>query len=448
MGWARHSGTVVSLALLASIIGHYAVHRHFQRESQSKPLVNVLPGLPFESPIDSRDPGNAPRRLEELDLAPAPGEILPALSSIEADDVPSASAPQPVPLPSDAAPLADQDENSKGRDSIAVRIVIEEELKGSSREERDIWYEELKSLPAGVVRDLLQVRKQLRQLPRGLHRVEPAEPLPAPRVAEIPAEPASQIRRQAMSDWTLAANALEQACTIARHNIANATTPGYKRLRITLVDAYSPWQTEASESTGAPLIAVEGCRLAPILLDMDNAVMENTTRPLDLAIRGDGFFVALKHEKLVYTRGGALNLDDQRRICLATDSKALLEPTITVPADAVEIQVTGDGKVLVLRKQAKEFDPVGQLQLARFASPSRLRPAGGTLLVPSEESGAAETGTPGDQNWGLIHQSFLELPNVDVEAELSQIEHWQTLLKSLPQANRSVTAGNHEQRSR
>lgn len=452
MGWTRHSGTVVALALLASVVGHFAVHRHFQRQAQEQRANGDL-ALDAQLFLDD-GPSSIPRYLDEPDFHAPVGKVTPAVQT-EPSDEPAKPAvtPQPVPVPSDAAPLAEKDPpkdppKRDALDSYAVRMVIEEELADSSREERDIWYEELKSLPAGVVRDLLQVRKQLRELPRAFHNLESTTPVPAPRVADLPAEPASQTRRHSLPDWVPAMNALEQACTISRHNLANATTPGFKRLRVTLVDSYGSWQRDA-DSEQNKTIQVEGCRLAPILLDLKAGKLRQTDRRLDLAIDGDGLFVAIKNDVQVFSRCGAMTLDAQRRLCLAAaDGPAVLEPVITVPADAIEVQVSGDGSVRVLRKPGADPDLIGQLHLARFPSSSRLRPIGGTLLSPTEESGEAEVGPALEDGRGAIQQGCLEQSNVDVEEEQAQIEQWQSLLKSFPAVSRPVTAGSHDARSR
>jgi flagellar basal-body rod protein FlgG len=472
MGWTRHTGTVVSFACLASIVANYAVHRHFERRMQERPVAVARPhqmppgSLVFKGPlpvdpivdVDAIPASAIPRVLEEFEHSSPLGAVTPALQTSESTEL--EKSPSPVPLPNDGVPIGEQTptdaEAPETPDSHAVRIVIDEELSGSSREERDIWYDELKSLPAGVVRDLLQVRKQLRALPRALHTMDPIEPVPAPRVAELNAEPASQTRRQTLPDWVPATSALEQASSIARHNLANSTTPGFKRLRVILVDSYSSsWRTESDAEAAAdaasplPPLQVEGCRLIEPQLDLKPGTLHQTDRRLDLAIDGEGFFVAIWKENPVYTRCGAMVLDAQRRICLAVaEGSAPLQPVIAIPSDAREIQITATGNVMVLRARGADPESVGQIHLAQFPSPTRLRPAGGTLLVATEASGAAELGAADVEGRGVIQQGCLEQSNVEVEEELADIEQWQSLLKSFPSVSRPVTASGPEPRSR
>ena len=478
MGWRRHSGAMVSLALLVTVAGHYALQRHFEARFQNLVADSRLdgdfqPGPPL-MPLDDEGPSAIPRFLDQTDRPQRFQQILPALQIRQDGDNEVVSSkpprPQPVPDPADATPLADAGkspaaapgEPAEIADDNAVRRVIDEELLGSSREERDIWYDELKSIPAGVVRDLLQVRKQLRSLPRALHKADAPASVPARaalRTAEISAEPASQSRRQPFPDWTPTLAALEQATSLSRHNLSSSLTPGYKRIRWHLVDAYGSVSDEAADAEAAAgeatrpsrltPVQVEGCRLAVPLLDLKQGTLVETSKPLDLAIDGDGFYVVMLHGKQVFTRCGAIGLDAQRRLCLTlVEESAVLQPPVTIPDDAREIQITAAGEVLVLRVAGADPQSVGRVQLARFASPERLRPIGATLLAANEATGAAELGAADVGGRGAIQQGCLEQSNVDVETELADIERLQSLLLSLPTAARPVTASGPAPSSR
>ena len=61
---------------------------------------------------------------------------------------------------------------------------------------------------------------------------------------------------------------------------------------------------------------------------------------------------------------------------------------------------------------------VGNIQLASFSNPSGLSAQGKNLFLPSDASGAATTGTPGQSGLGTIAQGFLEMSNVSVMEEM------------------------------
>lgn len=533
MGWTRHSGAVVSVALLASVAGHFAVQRHF--ESRQRSFEAVAPGTPYLTELphaalqfmppsllppggllatEEKESSAVPRYLSEFDRPARVSQVVPALQVRGDDESDNGSSkrrspsdeslrqapPRTVLAPHDATALTDgaspqdlvpveeplipgpsprraeargeiADRNSDlpslpesqevsdehvpvGVDANAVRRVIEEELAGSSREERDIWYDELKSIPAGVVRDLLQVRKQLRSLPRALHKAD--APVAAPvRVVQVPlphvsVEAVSQSHRRPFLDWTPTMSAVEQAMTLARHNVANSVTPGFQRVRWQLVDAYGiDWSTsadgEAEEvnelASNQDSIPVEGCRLAAPLLDIKPGKLLKTGRSLDLAIDGGGFFQVMANGKPAFTRCGSLVLNSRRRMCLSVAGEsAELQPPITIPAETQEIQVSARGEVFVLEAAGANAQTLGQLQLARFACPERLRPIGATLLSATNGSGEPDLGTPESSGRGALQQGCLEQSNVEVEAELADLERLQALLKSLPIPTRPVTA--------
>ncbi len=546
MGWTRHTGAVVSVALLASVAGHFAVQRHF--ESRERSFKAVAPGDPYLTELpraalqfmppsllppggllatEEKESATVPRYLGEFDRPARVSQVVPALQvrgDDEPDNGPSSNGlskrrspsdeslrqapPRTVLAPHDATALTDgtspqdfvpveepltpgpsprgagargdfadrrsdlpslpelqevSDEHVPvGVDANAVRRVIEEELAGSSREERDIWYDELKSIPAGVVRDLLQVRKQLRSLPRALHKAD--APIAAPvRVVQVPLphvtiEAVSQSHRRPFPGWTPTTAAVEQALTLARHNIANSVTPGFQRVRWQLVDAYGiDWSAsadgEADEGDGLTAtrdsIPAEGCRLAAPLLDIKPGKLLKTGRALDLAIDGGGFFHVMVNGKSGFTRCGALVLNSRRRLCLSVAGEsAELQPPITIPAEAQEIQVSADGVVVFLQPTGSRLEVVGQLQLARFACPERLRPIGATLLSATKGSGEPDLGGPETPGCGGIQQGCLEQSNVEVEAELADMERLQALLKSLPSPTRPVTASGAAAESR
>ena len=98
--------------------------------------------------------------------------------------------------------------------------------------------------------------------------------------------------------------------------------------------------------------------------------LQNTNRPLDIAILGDGFLqVTLPNGDIRYTRDGALqtNADGQ----LVTTTGYSIEPAITIPVDAVSVSIEKDGGVNVT-DPAGTTSVVGNIQLVRFPNPSGL----------------------------------------------------------------------------
>jgi len=107
----------------------------------------------------------------------------------------------------------------------AVRDVIDRLLKDASPDEREIFFEELKNLPPGVVEDLLNVRRQV-----GVARPKSPSALPPAQQTPSPLAPPSA-DASASGPWAEAIRAMRQAREIHLYNLANVYSPGYRRLQ-------------------------------------------------------------------------------------------------------------------------------------------------------------------------------------------------------------------------
>ena len=248
--WQRHGVTItVCLVCSATLLGHLGLARHFERRmtlllSQSSaaapdhsPMIMIDPPLPDEVmlalPDVSPSAVHSPRRLSTT-----------TYETDARDPEEPADALRPAQC---ARPLTRRQLDEQA----AVRDVIEEEMLETSAEERDIWFDELKSLPAEAVRDLLKVRRQLRVLspdhalsgPSQLFPTNPPQAAPFEE-SEIPAETISQTHPARAGEWSETRQALEQAIAWSTHNIANAATPGYKRIEVILGDSYQQGHTD------------------------------------------------------------------------------------------------------------------------------------------------------------------------------------------------------------
>ena len=451
MSGVRSTGFAVLLTVMSLLVCQFAVSRH---SGQPSPLSDEYE---MDESLDRSPNSGRPRYWDHEATSASTSDHSPKrlhrdASLLQVGD-PSSSVPNPVDT-GDADTESPPSSTPNDYDSLAVRSVIEQELSHTTREEREIWYEELKSLPAGVVRDLLQVRKQIRELPRlfgGVpEKLASADLGVAGRTPEVPAGTVSQRIRFGFPDPISAASEMDAAISQFRHNLSNALTPGFKRLRITLVDRYRPASAEPSTAPFPDLdqpngrIQGEGCQLGPLLLDMKQGVFRKTGRQFDLAIDGEGFFVVRSGEKEFLTRCGAFTLNNQRQLCLITSSEpAILQPPVTIPDDVREVQVSGDGKVIVVATGATASTTIGELLIARVPSADRLQPVGNTLFTATTESGVAKTGAAMQSGFGTILQAVLEHSNVDIEKEREEMEELIAIMNLLPlPKSHSATAGN------
>jgi flagellar basal-body rod protein FlgG len=191
----------------------------------------------------------------------------------------------------------------------------------------------------------------------------------------------------------------ERALEVASNNLANVTTTGFKASQAHI--------TDGSGGRGANLAATTRNRAqGPLRL---------TGQPFDLAVDGQGFFVATRPDgSFGYTRDGTFLLDGLGR--LVTSEGNLVDPSITVPSDATGLQVGTNGTVSA--QVGGDLVDVGTLDLATFANPEGLRAVGGNVLVETAASGAAARFAPGFGAPGRVVSGALEVSNTDIAAEM------------------------------
>ena len=209
---------------------------------------------------------------------------------------------------------------------------------------------------------------------------------------------------------------------VIANNLANINTTGFKRSQIDFQDLlYIKMQesgTEVASGINSPggLEVGSGVRVASTIKVFTLGEFQNTGRKLDIAIRGDGFLqVTLPNGDLRYTRDGALQINANGQ--LVTTIGYPVEPAISVPTDAVSIDVGKDGGVNVT-DAAGTSSVVGTIQLVRFPNPSGLTNEGDNLLAETQASGTPTTGTAGESGFGTIQSGFLEKSNVQMVTEL------------------------------
>ena len=207
------------------------------------------------------------------------------------------------------------------------------------------------------------------------------------------------------------------------HNLANVSTNGYKRSHAVFEDLMYQNLRQAgansSEQTTLPtgLQLGLGTRAVATARNFSQGNLQQSGNPLDLAVRGNGFFqVQMPDGTAGYTRDGSFQVDAQG--ALVTSNGYPVQPGITVPANALGVSIAQDGTVSVTLQGQAAPQPVGQLQLAAFVNPAGLEPKGQNLYTETAASGTATLGTPGLNGLGAVQQGYVETSNVNVVEEL------------------------------
>jgi len=210
---------------------------------------------------------------------------------------------------------------------------------------------------------------------------------------------------------------------VISNNLANINTIGFKKSRTEFQDLIYQTLREpgarSTISTEIPSGMQVGLGVKPVAISriFSQGNFKHTGNPLDLVIEGDGFFQITQPDgTIAYTRAAGFARDSTGRIVTADGSP--LEPSITIPADAISITVGNDGTVSILRPGETASTEVGSIQLAKFINPSGLKSLGKNLFLNTTASGDPIQGTPGLEGLGTISQGFQEMSNVDIVEEL------------------------------
>lgn len=260
------------------------------------------------------------------------------------------------------------------------------------------------------------------------------------------------------------------------NNIANVNTYGFKSSRTTFKDIYyqtvkSPSGGTASEKAGNnPTEVGYGVQIGSIDKNMSRSSFAGTDRTFDLAISGEGFFIVGKPEAtggnggnaggemvdITYTRMGNFGLDStgnlvnaNNKFVLGTpndgdfDAKTMAEKDPATEAKSLKVinvnkliqdafgddeltfkdlesfSIGSDGVLTATYKG--DIKALARIEIAVFDNPEGLLQAGNTDFMVSAASGNAGIRKPGDPGTGTTESGKLEMSNVNLAQEFSDM---------------------------
>jgi len=210
------------------------------------------------------------------------------------------------------------------------------------------------------------------------------------------------------------------------NNIANVNTIGFKKSRAEFADLMYQVQeyagTATSDVTKSPTGIEVGLGVRPTAINkiFSEGSLKQTDNQLDVAITGRGFFkMELPDGSEVYSRNGGFKIDSEGTM-VNSDGYTVV-PAITIPEDATNISIGTDGTVTVILAGQTEATVVGQMETTNFINPAGLHSVGDNLYMETDSSGQPVPGTPGTDGLGVLRQGFVELSNVELVVELTDL---------------------------
>jgi flagellar basal-body rod protein FlgG len=210
---------------------------------------------------------------------------------------------------------------------------------------------------------------------------------------------------------------------VISNNLANVSTNGFKKSRAVFEDllyqnvrqpgAQSSQQTQLPSGlqigTGVRTVATERIHT--------QGNPSQTGNSKDVMVNGAGYFQVMTPDGTqAYTRDGSFQTDSNGQ--LVTSSGYVLQPPITVPANALTMTVGRDGTVSVTTPGQAAATQIGAIQLHTFINPAGLESMGENLYAETGASGTPNANVPGTNGSGVLMQGYVETSNVNVVEEM------------------------------
>jgi flagellar hook protein FlgE len=221
---------------------------------------------------------------------------------------------------------------------------------------------------------------------------------------------------------------------VAAADIANVNTVGYKSERTSFKEALSQLQKGANGATttlGGTNAAQVGLGVQLNSIDnlMGSGAVQSTGNPFDLAVQGDGWFQVTDDptgfSRILYTRAGNFTRDvngdlvTQEGYYVVGQDSGGANTKITIPPNVDSVSVGQSGAVTTVTGGVSTV--VATVALAKFPNDAGLQRVSGNRFSASANSGAPTVDLPGQSGIGLIIPGAIEMSNVDLAQEFTNM---------------------------
>lgn len=187
-------------------------------------------------------------------------------------------------------------------------------------------------------------------------------------------------------------SASERRLETIANNVANLSTPGFKR-QLSFVDVL------AAPGEGAEMPATR------VRADLGQGRLTETGNGLDLAIAGAGFFRLRAGESTLYSRQGNFRLAEDGRVVTSHGYALQTAEGADLVLDSAAVEILADGTVL------DRGSPVARIALFAPAEGAAVEPVAGSAVAFADEA-AEEVAEP------QLRQGMVETSNVSLGDEM------------------------------
>ena len=204
--------------------------------------------------------------------------------------------------------------------------------------------------------------------------------------------------------------AIESRQDVIANNIANVSTPGFRRQEPIQKGFYDLFVQKLTRPIRFRLDSAPGggVKLDETFTDLSAGIITATDNPMNIALSGPGFLVVDTPGGERYTRSGKLLLDADGQLATPEGFKLLGAGGAPIAAGGGNLLILENGTVTV------DGEAAGTLQLVEFEQANMLTHLGEGLYVASEA--ALERSGPAERT--TVTHKALEMSNVNLPKEM------------------------------
>ncbi len=224
------------------------------------------------------------------------------------------------------------------------------------------------------------------------------------------------------------------------NNIANVNTVGFKGSRVIFQDIYSNTiktaaAPDANNGGTNPQQVGLGVSIAAIDVMHTKGAPQYTGEPLDFSIDGEGYFIISDGSQELYTRAGNFYISVNNYLVTANgayvqgygvDAAGDVDygggiNNLLIDPNYYDVTIDKTGLIIALDGTTNARTILGQLALSTFSNVSGLEKNGNNTYVETVSSGPSTVTTPGSGGGGLLNPGTLEMANVDLANEFTDM---------------------------
>ena len=227
----------------------------------------------------------------------------------------------------------------------------------------------------------------------------------------------------------------EQAIANISNNLANISSSGYKKSRVSF-ESILKGQQQITDAKG-----INFNRVRTNYSDFAPGAMRQTENPLDVAIQGEGFFKVQGPDGVLYTRRGDFSTNNEGLLTTSNGLPVLDDGNspINIPdLDTSKFAVGDDGTIFLLGPQGLRSE-VAKLAIVDIENKEKLkREPDTTFSLPAGEQDIES------ENSRVI-QGNLELSNVNMAEEMALMINNQRIFETYHKVLKSYATITEQQ---